>query len=410
MFLDLRGTSCTWDREKIPSSFLPAVEKRLYYPARPLEALSLLSNSQGVLPSTNSAVLHIDHLSHTSRKLSRGVDLLDIESSAMAKDLSTANYSPDFSSFSPERAPNFKQPPLRTADELLRWAIEELESRPTDLHTLPANVVTGSDIYAPQYKAKMFYSERTVDHGSSMAHQHNHMPQWGQELLMLYREPPPWSRAVLSPMVKAAPRPRVLEEPMAVDRTNMRATKGVQEMQDILSERRRSAKEADDSCEGVKGSKNLFAPRNPFAVPFERPSASTLPHTNVMIAPPKSSRPLKQISALPIPIPPDSSKPVTTNNRRSSMAAPCGPRRNHDSSGKSWPVSLPIRELCDQEVGVSLASKTEGSVERAEPVAAKKRLRPPASANGCKKQKHDKSGSRSREFDWSSWGVSRQGG
>lgn len=406
MLLDLRSTSCTWNREKIPSSFLPAVEKRLYYPARPLEALSLLSNSQGVLPSTNSAVLHIDHLTHTSRKLSRGTDPWDIGSSALAEDLDTADYSSDFSSFSPERAPSFEQPSLRTADELLRWTIEELESRPTDLSAMPVNVVTGSDTYAPQYKAKMFYAERTVDHGSSMAHQHNRMPQWGQELLMLYREPPSWSRAVLSPMVKAAPRPRGLEEPMAVDRTNMRATKGVQEMQDILSERRRSAKEADNSCEGVKGSTNLLAPRNPFAVSFERPSASTLPHTNVMIAPPKSSRSLKLISTLPIPVPHDSSKPVTANNGRCSMAAPCGPRRNHDSSGKSRPVALPIQELCD----VSLASKTERSVERAESVAAKKRPRHAVSANGSKKQKHDKSGSRSREFDWSSWGVSRQGG
>jgi hypothetical protein len=198
---------------------------------------------------------------------------------------------------------------------------------------------------------------------------------------------------------------------MAVDRTDMRAAKGVQEMQDILSERRRSAKEADNSCEGAKGSTDIFASRNPFAVPFERPSASTLPHTNVMIAPPKSSRSLKLISTLPIPVPPDSSKPVTANGR-CSMAAPCGPRRNHDSSGKSRPVSLPIQELCDQKVDVSLASKTERSVERAESVAAKKRPRPAVSANGSKKQKHDKSesGSRLREFDWSSWGVSRQSG
>jgi len=409
MLLDLRGTSCTWDREKIPSSFLPAVEKRLYYPARPLEALSLLSTSQGVLPSTNSGILHIDHLTHTSRKLSRGcVDLLDVGSSAVAEDLNTANYSPDFSSL--ERAPSLERPSLRTTEELLQWTIEELESRPTDLHTTPAVVATGPDTYAAQYKAKMFYSQRTVDHDSSMAHQHNHMPQWGQELLMLYREPPPWSRAVLSPMVKAAPRLRGLEEPMAVDRTNMRVTKGVQEMQDILSGRRRSAKEADNSCEGVKASTNLFASRNPFAAPFERPSASTLPQTNVMIAPPKSSRSLKPISTLPIPIPPDSFKPVTANNGRSSMAAPCGPRRNHDSSGNSRPVSLPIRELCDQKVDVSLASRTGRSVERAEPVAAKKRPRPAVSVNGSKKQKHDKPGSRSREFDWSSWGVSRQGG
>ena len=196
---------------------------------------------------------------------------------------------------------------------------------------------------------------------------------------------------------------------MAVDRTNMRATKGVQGMQDILSERRRSVKEADNSCEGVKGSTNHLASRNPFAVPFERPSASTLPHTNVIIAPPKSSRSLKPISTLPIPVPPDSSKPVTENNGRCSMAAPCGPRRNYDSSGKSRPVALPIQELCDQKVDVSLASKAERSVERAESVAAKKRPRPAVSANGSKKQKHDKSGSRSREFDWSSWGLSRQG-
>lgn len=405
MLLDLRGTSCTWDREKIPSSFLPAVEKGLYYPARPLEALSLLSNFQGVLPSTNSGVLHIDQLTHTSRKHSRGcADLLDIGFSAVAEDLNTAHYSPDLSSSSPERAPSFERQSICTAGELLQWSMEELESGPTDLHTTHTDVATGSDA---QYKAKMFYSQRTVDDGSSMAHQHKHMPQWGQELLMLYREPPPWSRAGLSPFVKAAPRARGLEEPMTVDRTNMRATKGVQEMQDILSERRRPTKEADSSCDGVKASTKYFASRNPFAVPFERPSASTLPHTNVTIAPPKSLRSLKPISTLPIPVPPDLSEPVTANNSRGSMAAPYDPRQNHALGGKRRPVSLPVRELCGQKVDGSLASKTERRVERAEPVAAKKRPRPAVSANGIKKQKHDKSGSRSREFDWSSWGVSR---
>lgn len=402
MLLDLRGTSCTWDREKIPSSFLPAVEKRLYYPARPLEALSLLSNLQGLRPSTNTGVLHIDRLTHTSRKLSRGcADLLDIGFSAMTEDLNMANYSPDSPSSSPERAPSFERPSLRTAAELFEGTIEEQEPRSMDIFMAPANVATGFDTYAAQYKAKMFYSQRTVDNGPSMAHQQKHMPQWGQELLMLHRDLPPWSRAELSPIVKAVPMPRGLEKPMAIDRTNMRATKGVREMQDILSERRLSAKEADGSRDGVKASTNLFASRNPFAAPLERPSASTLPHTTVMIPPPKSSRSLKPISTLPIPIPPDSSEPVTAKNGRGSMAAPCGPRRNHDASGKSRPVSLPVQELCGQKVDGWLASKTERSV------AAKKRPRPAVSASGSKKQKHDKSGSRSREFDWLSWGVSQ---
>jgi len=324
----------------------------------------------------------------------------------------TASCSPEFSASpsSPEWTPNFQRPPhLRPADELPQGSMEEPNSAETDLYTMRAVVATESDADAAQYKA----SRKTVDSGSSVAHPPRHTPQWGQELLMLYREPPPWDQVQLSPIVRSAPRPRSHEEPMPVDRTNKRAMKGVQEMQDMLSERRRSAKETDSIHDGVKASTKLSVPRNPFAVPFgglshmyERPTneSSSLPHTSVMVAPPRSLRSLKPISALPVPIPPDSPGPVTGKNGQESMAVPGGPRRGQESSWKSRPVSSPVNRLSNQ------TCKTGRSAESVEPGAARKRLRPAVFASGNKKQTQDKSGSTPRGFDWSSWSTSRQGG
>jgi len=416
MLLDLRGTSCTWDREKIPSSFFPAADKRLFHPTKPLEALSLLSNSQGVLPCSDFGIVHIDHLTHANRNRGGSArELVGIGISLMEDDPNKAALpacewgccSQDFSTppSSPKCTPSFQSPPRsRPADELPQGSMEELESGPTELHTVHADVTTESDACAAQYKDKMSYSRRTVDLGPSVTHPRRHMPQWGQELLMLYREPPPWSQAQLSPIVKSSLRPCSLEEPMSVDRTNERATKGVQEMQEMLSERRRAAqRETDGSRDSVKSSTNPSASRNPFAIPFGKSSAqiaseeaSSLPRTSVMVAPPKSVRSLKPISTLPVPIPPDSSRRITANNRRESMAAPRGPRRSQDPGRKSRQVSLPVKEPCGQKVDASLG-------EGAERAAARKR--PMVSVSGSKKQ--DKSDPRSRGFDWSSWGASR---
>jgi hypothetical protein len=405
MLLDLRGTSCTWDREKIPSSFFPAGDKRFFHPTKPLEALSLLSNSQGVLPCSDFGIVHIDHLTHVNRNrggsarelFGTGISLAEDDPNKAALPACEWGFcSQNLSNppSSPKSTPS-SQSPLRShpVDGLPRGSIEE----PTELHTMHADVATESDACGVQYKDKVSYSQRTVDLCPSVTHPRKHMPQWGQELLMFYREPPPWSRTQPSPIVKSAPRPCSLEEPMSVDRTNKRATKGVQEMQEILSERRGDAR-TDGSLDSVKPSTKPSASRNPFAIPFGNSSAqiaseeaSSLPRASVMVAPPKSVRSLKPISTLPVPIPPESSRRTTANNRRESTAAPRGPRRRQDAGRKSRQVSLPVKESCGL------------SGEGAELATARKR--PMVSVSGSKKQ--DKSDSRSRGFDWSSWGASR---
>ena len=309
---------------------------------------------------------------------------------------------------SPGRTPSVQRPPSsRPADKLPQGSMEGLESGPTELHTMHADVATEYGARAAQYKAKMPNS--TVDLGPSMAHSHRHLPQWGQELLMLYREPPPWSQAQLSPIAKSAPRPRSLEEPMSVDRMNERATKSVQEMRDMLSGRRHSAQRGTDrSHDNMKASTKHSASRNPFAVPFGKSSgqiaseeAPTLPRTSAMIAPPKSLRSLRPISTLPVPVPPDSSRRITANNGRESMAAPSGPRRSQDTGRKNRQVSLPVNEPCGQKVD------TCRTAEKVEPAAARKRPRLAVCASGSKRKDKSESGSRSRGFDWSSWGAPR---
>jgi hypothetical protein len=416
MFLDLRGTSCTWDREKIPPSFFPAVEKRLYYPTSPLEALSLLLNSEGLIPSSDSGVLHIDHLTHASRKSSRNFgNSPDIGGSTVAEDSNTAllacrmaNYPPnlDTSPCSPDWAPSLQRPPhLHPPDAPPQRSF--MESGTTTLHTMHDVVVAESDAYEAQYKAKMFYSQRAGSTSSSMAQPSRHMPQWGQELLMLYREPPPWSQAQHPPTVKAS-RPRDLEDLVSVDRSNERTMKGMQGMRDMLSERHRFVtKETDGPCDSVKASTKLPASRNPFAVRFEKSSApmheranektSTPLHTDTVtkstVVKPKSLQTLRPISSLPVPIPPDSPMPVPKSKGQDSGPAPCGLQRRHDSNRNRRPS--------DHRVDMSLARTIGRSGgDKAEPAVARKRTRTAVSISGSKKQENKRKG-----FDWSTWGM-----
>ena len=414
--LDLRGTSCTWDREKIPPSFFPAVEKRLYHPTRPLEALSLLLNSQGVIPSSNSGVLHINHLTHASRERSRNSgNSLNIGSPIIAEDPNTALLachianSPnlDSSPYPPERAPSLQKPPhLYPPDELQR---SSTEPGVTTLHMLHDVVAAESEAFAALHKAKLFYSQRAVSSNSSMAHPPRHMPQWGQELLMLYREPPPWSHAQIPPVVKVPSRPRSHEDLVSVNRTNERTMKGVQETRDMLSERHHlMKKKTDDSSDSVKASTKLTASRNPFAVRFGESLApvhdranegtSTPRHADTAskstVVKPKSLQPLRPITSLPIPIPPDSSMPVSRNKGQDSGPAPCGPRRHRDSNRNSLQTNGFREQSADVMLVCTIGRSGTGRVG---PAAARKRSRTAASVSGSK-------GS-TKGFDWSSWGT-----
>lgn len=409
MLLDLRGTSCTWDREKVPPSFNPAVEKRLYYPTTPREALSLLLNSQGLIPSSDFGVLHIDRLTHANRKRTRKFEnSLESGSSIVAADSNTAllvcqmaNNAPniDDSPCSLEQAPSLQRPPhLHLPDELLRRP--SVESGVTTLHTMHEVVAAESDAYEAQYKANMFYSQRADSTSSSMAHPPRNMPQWGQELLMLYREPPPWSQAQHLPSVKAASRPRNLEDLVSVDRTNERTMKGVQEMQDMLSERHRSAKETDGSCDRKKASTKPSASRNPFAVRFGEASAPVHKRANEETSNPQhadtvTTKTLRPISSLPVPIPPDSFVPEPENKRLDSGSTTCGRGRRNDSNRIHRSISLQNNRHRDQRVDISLPRTIRRSdPDRIEPAAARKRTR---TAAGSKAETQ-------AGFDWSSWG------
>jgi hypothetical protein len=299
-----------------------------------------------------------------------------------------------------ERAPSLPRPPhLHSLDELLQRS--SMESEKTTLRALHDVVAAESDAYEARHKAKMFYSQGAVSTSSSTAHSPRYMPQWGQELLMLYREPPPWSQAQLPPIVKAASRRRSLEDLAPVDRSNERTLKGVQEMRDMLSERHRLVKkETDGSCDSVKGSTKLSASRNPFAVRFGESSApihkkaneeTSAPHTdtvtNSTVVTPKSLRSLRPISSIPVPMPPDSSLPAPENK---------GLRRRHDSNRNCRPISLQINGTRDHRVDTSGCTIGRSGADRAEPAAARKRTKT-ASVIGSKTQ----------GFDWSSWGTHR---
>ncbi|KAI0256685.1 hypothetical protein BJV78DRAFT_1166160 [Lactifluus subvellereus] len=405
--VDLRGTSCTWEREKIPHlSFL-----------LPVEALSLLSSARGLLPSSNFAFLHIDHLTHTARDSYR---VLANPSNVMLEESNTTSPAHHGASYASnpsalpclsEWALSFPRPsPLRQVDEgLPMGAAADLE---VAMRTMDAVVAAESEAHTAQYKARMFYSQRTTSTSPSKAHPPRKMPQWGQELLMLYREPPPWSQGQLPRIIRAAPKSRSLEEVAAVKRTDEHAMKGVQKMQELLAERHRSTKkETNTSCDNSKGQTRLVAPRNPFAIAFDELSAHVHARTaertsaqsctdavtkSIMAAPPKSLASLKPISSLPVPIPPDP-QPVRRD-----------PRRSHDSSLNCRPASLQARDPCGQRADRMVGSTTNRRrpVLRtgADPAAENKRGRAAASSAGSKKQKHGEPGF-GGGFDWSSWSA-----
>ena len=370
-------------------------------------------NSPGVIPSTNSGVLHINHLTHASRERTRNLgNSLNIGSPIVAEDpyttlaCRTAN-SPnlDTSPCSPERAPSLQGAARLYPPDGLQ--ISSTEPGVTTLHMLHDVVAMESDAYAALHRAKLFYSESAVSSSSSMTHPPRHLPQWGQELLMLYREPPPWSQAQIPPIVKVPSRPRSHEDLVSVNRTNERTMKGVQEMRDMLSERHQSMKKkTDGSFDSVKASTKLPSSRNPFAVRSGDSSVpvydkanegtSTSLHADTAsrstFVKPKSLQTLRPITSLPIPIPPDSSSPVSGNKGQGSGPAPCGPRRYHDSNRNS----LQNNAFREKRVDMSLVCTIgRGGTNKVGPAAARKRSRTAASV----------SGSGTKGFDWSSWGT-----
>ncbi|KAH9048110.1 hypothetical protein EDB84DRAFT_1411074 [Lactarius hengduanensis] len=337
--VDLRGTRCTWDREKVPSSFFPANEKQLYHPTTPLEALSLLTSSPSLLPSRNTALLHIDHLTHSTPEHHRDRGKFLVHRDSMARD--DVGFQYDFNAF---------------------W---------------PSNT------------------------GRLKTQSHRQKPQWGQELLMLYREPPPWSKVQDPPIVKGPPKTRSSNELAAVRRTDEQAMKGLQKLQDMLSERRRIAgAEADSSCDGLKVSAKYSAPRNPFATSHSGGSSENVsgradeksrafsPHTHksIMEAPPKSLRSLKPITTLPVPRPPNSVKQASANKGRDVRRVLPRPQLSHESSQKRVSVSLHIDDSEGQKAEMMVASTgTRCASGRADPAVGRKRHRIATPATGTKK-------------------------
>jgi hypothetical protein len=309
----------------------------------------------------------------------------------------------DTSPCSPERAPSLQRPPHLYPPDGLQ--ISSTEPGVATLHMLQDVVAVESDAYAALHKAKLFYSQTPVSSSSSMAHRSRHMPQWGQELLMLYREPPLWSQAQIPPIAKVPSRPRSHEDLVSIDRTNERTMKGVQEMRGMLSERHRSMKKPDGSFDSVKASTKLPASRNPFAVRSRESSApvhdranegaSTPLHTDTAtkstVVKPKSLQSSRPITSLPIPIPPDSSRPVSGNKAQDSGPAP-GPRHYHDSTRNSLQINAFREKRADMSLVCTIG---RSGTDRVGPAAARKRSRTAASG----------SGSGTEGFDWSSWGM-----
>ncbi|KAH9180538.1 hypothetical protein EDB89DRAFT_1919633 [Lactarius sanguifluus] len=296
--VDLRGTRCTWDREKTN-------EKQLYHPTTPLEALSLLTSSPGLLPSSNTALLHIDHLTHPTPEHHRDRGKSLVHRDSMARD-----------------RVGFK------------------------------------------YEFNAFWLSNT---GPLKTQSHRQMPQWGQELLMLYREPPPWS--------KGPPKTRSSNELAAVRRTDEQAMKSLQKLQDMLSERHRIAgTEVDSSCDGLKDSHAGGSSENPSERADEKSRAFS-PHTHksIMEVPPKSLRSLKPITSLPVPRPPNSVKQASANKGRDVRRGLPRPQLSHESSQKRK------AEMMVASTGTRCASG------RADPAVGRKRHRTATPATGSKK-------------------------
>ncbi len=298
----------------------------------------------------------------------------------------------DTSQYSPERVSGLQR--LSHSHPLNELRRSSTEPGVTTLQTLHDVVAAEFDVYAARHKAELFYSQKAVTISSSMAHPPRRMPQWGQELLMLYRDPPPWSQAQIPPIVKVPSRPQGLKDLVSIDRTNERAMKGVQEMRDMLSKRHRSRTETDGSCDNVKASTKLPASRNPFAVRSGESSAPVHHRANEeastplradtatksTVVKPKSLRSLRPITSLPIPIPPDSSRPVSVNQGLESGPAPCDRWRCYDSNKNS----LRINGIREQKADMSLVCTIgrSGTV-RAGP-AARKRTRIADTVGGSK--------------------------
>ncbi|KAI0306586.1 hypothetical protein B0F90DRAFT_776714 [Multifurca ochricompacta] len=415
--VDLRGTGCTWDRKVIPPSFTPAMEKRLFHPTSPLKALLLLSSSVDLLPSSNSNFLHIDHLTHATREHGRGFENppggLSCVLPANPKTGMPAHHKASRAS-NPASLPlewpvSFSRPPGPClADEASQSSSSAVADTETPvLRTMNSALAAESNAPTAQYKASMYYLRRSTSTGSSRTYPPEHMLQWGQELLMLYREPPPWSQAQLSPVVlKVAPKSRGFEGLFTVKRTDEKITRGVKKMQDMLVERHRPVQtEIDNSRDNLKASARLFTKRNPFSSSLgglsvhvhkanEMTPAPSL-HTSaapksVMVAPPKSLGSLKPISSLPVPIPPGPVRSAANNGGHGGQnprLAQYGPRSGHDTSRNRKSIS-PIDDSHDQKGDIMVAAAGNSERAQADP-AAKKRSRAEASTVGRKRQKYE---------------------
>ena len=328
----------------MPSSFFPANEKELYHPTTPLEALSLLASSPGLLPSSNTALLHIDHLTHPTPELHR---------------------------------------------ESIAW----------------------EDI-VPKCEVNTFYSQKPSSTALKV-HSRRQVPQWGQELLMLYRGPPPWSNVQTPPIPTVPHRTRSSQELAAIRRTDEQAMKSVQKIQDMLSERHRIAKtEINNSCDSVKESAGPSASRNPFAKSHfggssehknERANDKAFsPHIHavaksIMEVPPKSLRSLKPITSLPIPRPPKSARLGQANKGRDFQRVLSRPHFDQESGQKQVSVSLQTNDSEGQkaEMMAAPAAIRRGTTERTDLAKdlATGRKRPRSAAPTAGSKKGDPTGS-----------------
>jgi hypothetical protein len=256
----------------------------------------------------------------------------------------------------------------------------------------------------PKCEVNTFYLQRPSN-TALKAHSRAQMPQWGQELLMLYREPPPWSKLQNPPVTTVLPKTRNLQELAAIRRTDEQAMKSLQKIRDMLSERHRNAEtEISSSRDGLKVSARPSAPKNPFAKSHSGGSSEQgseranerafSPHTNavmksIMKVPPKSLRSLKPITSLPIPRPPKSATPDRADKGRGFQRVPPRPQFDQESSQKRVSVSIQTNDSNGQkaEMMSAPAAIRRGATERADLAKdlARKRPRSSVSTDGSKR-------------------------
>lgn len=242
--------------------------------------------------------------------------------------------------------------------------------------------MTWEDI-VPKCEVNTFYSQKPSS-TALKAHSRGQMPQWGQELLMLYREPPPWSNVETPPITKVPPKTRSSQELAAIRRTDERAMKSVQKIHNMLSERHRVAKtEINNSCDDLKESARPSASRNPFAKSHSRGSSehgnervndkTVSSHTHavaksIMEVPPTSVRSLKPITAFPIPRPPKSARSGQANKGQGFKDVLPRPLFDQESGQKQVSVSLQTNDSEGQkaEMMAALAAIRRGATERAD--------------------------------------------